>query len=235
MTNYNPSLDPANLETLVGAFRVALNKLVQNMDGMLPAQVVAVNAGPPMTVDVQPLIMMLSSDETAISRAPLASIPVQQMGGGNILLSFPVAEGDLGWILANDRDISTYIQNFKETPPSGLRKKNFSDSIFIPAILSGYTINPINDGSAVLQTKDGTVSIAISETGIILTGPITVVGALTVQGGLSVTGAVTGTFDITGDLTINSTSTVEINSSASPSLAITGNAASIVATGTITP
>lgn len=206
MTYYPPSVDPANLDTLTGAFREILGKATQYTDGMLPAQVVNINAGPPMTVGVQPLVMLVATDGSSHSRAPIYNVPVMQFGGGGCLLTFPVKVGDVGFILANDRDISTFIQQLSgagasQSPPNTFRMKTFSDAIFMPAVLSGYTLADLPGAAMTLQTIDGTVSITISERGVVITSPI---------------------------LTINSTTALNITT---PLISLTGN---MVATGTVT-
>lgn len=229
MTNYNPSINPADLDTLTGTFRSIMSKALQYTDGVLPAKVISITPGAPMTVQVQPLITLVTTDGTPIARAPIAGVPVFQLGGGNILLSFPVQVGDIGWIVANDRDISTYMQAGAQSPPNTYRVKNFSDSFFMPNILRAYNLAG-DDKSATLQTADGTVAIVISATGVIFKGPVTFEGAavfeapvvtestLTVEEGLAIAGG-----------TVTSSSPISV---ITPTLAVTGD---ITATGSITP
>src|SRR5271154_3225579 len=103
--NNNPSINPSDENTLAGGVQFAFSKLFQNVNGMLPAQVVAFDRNA-NRVQVQPLIAMVTTDGTTISRPQIASIPVLILGGGNFMLNFNLNPGDLGWILANDRDIS---------------------------------------------------------------------------------------------------------------------------------
>jgi phage baseplate assembly protein gpV len=246
MTNYNPSVDPANLDTLTGAFRANINKILQSLEMMLPAQVVSVSAGPPLTVVVQPLITMVSTDGTAIARAQVANIPVMQLGGGGIILTFPVQVGDVGWILASDRDISTYKQNGVQSPPNTFRMFSFSDGVFIPAIMRDYTLAAGNPDSATLQSVDGKYSLTLSDTkivltspgasitlnstGIVVTGPVTFQGPVTIANGLVITGG-----GVTSTSAINITApTLNINAPTNQVglLTVTGN---ITATGSITP
>lgn len=166
MANVPPSTDPSNLDSLTGAYREIFNKLIQNTDGMLPAKVVAYQAGPPSLVQVQPMVAVVTTTNTTISRAQLASIPVLQLGGGGFVMSFPLRPGDLGWILANDRDISLYLQSLKESRPNTFRKKSFSDAIFIPGVLSGYTLADGDAANLVIQSVDGATKLSISPTEI---------------------------------------------------------------------
>jgi hypothetical protein len=220
-SNNNPSIDPANNDTLAGSIRFAFNKLLQQVNGMLPAQVIAYDRTT-NRVQVQLLIAVVTTDGSRISRPQIASIPVLVLGGGGFMLSFPLNPGDLGWVLANDRDISLFLQDYNESPPNTARIKNFSDGLFIPDIMKGYTIDPEDEAHAVLSSVDGTIRIALWPDKVKITSPLTLVeGDLTVTGALNAEGGLSGSggagpnpFTLTGNLLV------------------TGN---IGATGTITP
>lgn len=158
--NANPSLNPANKDTLLGALNVAINKAVQQMDNVLPATVIAYDRNS-NRAQVQPQIKIVDTNKRSITRAQIASVPVFQYGGNGYLLSFPLKSGSFGWIIACDRDISEFLQNYSESPPPTYRKKSFSDSFFLPDIMTGYTIASEDIENAVLQNLDGTVKISL--------------------------------------------------------------------------
>src|SRR6188768_2941317 len=112
-----PSINPADEGSLVGAFRFILNKMLQDTNGMLPARVLTY-ARETNRAQVQPMIMVVTTDGSQISRAPIAEVPVFQLGGGNMFINFKILPGDLGWILANDRDISLFLQSYSEARPN---------------------------------------------------------------------------------------------------------------------
>jgi hypothetical protein len=183
----NPSsIDPANEDTLTGTFRHIFNKMMQDTNGMLPARVVAFNGDRNKPrVTVQPQIAILTTGGSQVSRAQIASIPVFQFGAGGFLLSFPVKVGDLGWIRANDRDISIFLQNYRESRPQTLRKNNFADAVFFPDMMRDYSIT--DDDSAVLQNADGTVKIALSETALTITAPaVNIVSPVLTHNGVNI-------------------------------------------------
>lgn len=173
-TNANPSLDPADNDTLKGTFRTAFRKLMQGTDGMLPCKVIAATADRKY-VTVQPMVSVVATDGTVTQRAQITQVPVLQMGGGNYVLSFPVAADDLGWILANDRDISAYIQTSEATPPNTGRMQNFSDAVFIPDKARQWSLDGGDADAAVWQSLDGTIKVAVSEGSITLKHPTTVI------------------------------------------------------------
>jgi len=197
----NPNLDPANNDTLAGLLRSSFAQLLRNVDGMLPARVLNYNRTT-NRVNVEVLIAMITTSGQQVSRAQIANIPVINLGGGGFLINFPLKEGNLGFIMANDRDISLFLQSFSEAPPNTNRVKSFSDSIFIPSVLTGYTIDGGDANNMVIQNLDGTVKIALtpnsvnisSTVGVTIDTPITTVtGELVVQGLLRSTGGFAST------------------------------------------
>lgn len=196
-----PDIDPSNNGTLAGLLRFSMKKFMQNVDGMLPAQVMSYDRDN-NRVQVQVLIQMVTTGGQKISRFQLAQIPVLILGGGNLFISFPLKTGDLGWILANDNDISLFLQTYTETPPNTPRVSSFSDAMFIPDIMHDYTINDEDTDSMVISNLDGTVRIAISEEKVTITSPGVTIMSPTVHinGDLAITGAVTASGSITSDV-----------------------------------
>lgn len=230
----NPSLerDPGLSGTLVGAFNLAITKIIQGLDGRLPAQVISYDR---MTnlAQIQILIPYVTTGGDIIPRAQVAAVPVQMDGGGGIFISFPLQAGDLGWIEACDRDISLFLQTYQITQPNSFRKWSFSDGKFTPSVMKGYTINVEDTGAAVISTLDGTVRISISESqGVTITSPV-----VTVNGGLMLIGTMTGpdgeagTLSIDGNVVISQSLTVG-NGDLTTQLQVNGNG---VATGTFSP
>lgn len=207
-SNAPPSRDPANDDTLIGFAREILGKFLQGVDDMLPARVIAVN--PERTrVQVQPLVKVVTTSGEAVSRAQLLSVPILSLGGGGFVLSFPVNTGDLGWIKANDRDIALFLQSYAESTPNTSRKHSFSDAVFIPDAMRGFTIAGEDADRVVLQSLDGAARISLGADAIKLSlgddsvsleaGVLTVdvplttfTGAVTVALTLGVTGTITG-------------------------------------------
>lgn len=193
VVNQSVELDPAVKDTLVGTLQFCLNKFLQGVEGMLPAQVVAYDRiNSPNFVKVQPLIMILNTDGSVESRPQPAKIPVFSYGGGGFFISFNLRPDDFGWIKSNDRDISLFLQSYAESKPNTLRKMSFSDAVFIPDIMRGYTISPEDLNSMIISSIDGTVKITLA-TGIIqITAPIMVInGNVQVNGNIAATGTIT--------------------------------------------
>lgn len=161
MINQQPSQNPNDKNDLIGTLKLAFNKLMQQINVMLPASVTAVNDNG--SVNVKPLITMLGTNAQQVERAVIYDVPMLQLGAGGYVLRFTPQVGDIGWVKACDRDISNFLNTLKMARPKTLRKHNFSDAVFMPHPMSG--VNAV-EGGAVLQSLDGRVSIALDGTEI---------------------------------------------------------------------
>lgn len=187
-----PSRNPANNDTLVGVLNVAMQKRIQYTDDMLPARVIKYDREA-NRVQVQPMIRMVNTRGQQIARGQVASLPVLQLGGGGFILSFPLNPGDLGWIKANDRDISLFLRGYAESAPNTKRMHSFSDALFIPDVMTGYSISGEDSANAVLQNLDGSVKIALFENKIKITAPdVEIVGDVAITGEFIVNGVNVG-------------------------------------------
>lgn len=168
--DYNPpSIDPAARTDIPGTVKFILNKFLQGVDSMLPAKVIAYDYQT-NRASVQPMIDMVTTNKKRIARAPIASVPVYQASAGGFIVRLPVQSGDLGWIKANARDISLFLQTLQKSPPNSDRLHDFSDAVFYPdAINKGVVIDPADKDALVLQTVDGTTKMVMSPGTIALT------------------------------------------------------------------
>ena len=173
--NSQPSRNPANSSgDLPGGMREILAKFLQSsVDDMLPAKIIAYDRGANRTT-VKPMVAMVKTNGENVSRNQLASIPVINIGGGGSILSFNLLPGDLGWIKANDRDIADFLKRYSEAVPGTKRIHDFNNGLFIPDVMTGYTIAEEDEGNAVLQTLDGTVRVSLFPDKIKITAPLIV-------------------------------------------------------------
>ena len=164
------SRDPANDDSLTGTFKEVLRKFLQRTDDMLPAMVQQYDRARNLA-RVQPLIQVIDTEGQRFNRAPLANVPVLLLGGGSFFMSFNLPAGSLGWIKANDRDISLFLQGFANNRPNTRRLHTFEDGIFIPDIMTGYTIAAEDQQAAVIQSTNGAVKISLTNDRINISAP----------------------------------------------------------------
>lgn len=190
-----PSKDPANDDSLPGVLRQAFKKMIQNIDGQLPAQVISYDRQSNRAT-VQPLITRLTTAGEPHDRGTFSTLPVLAIGGGGFYLNFPLKPGDRGWIEASDRDISLFLQGDEMAQPNTLRMHNFSDGRFIPDVMGSYTFDGEDEGRAVLASLDGTVKITLSDEevrvkGIRLVADLEETAEINAPAGITLNGPVT--------------------------------------------
>ena len=164
------SRNPANSGGMAGMLAEVMGKFLAGVDDMLPAVVIEYDRTENRAT-VRPLIQVMKTDGTLVDRAQIAAVPVLNIGGGGVVLSFNITPGDLGWIKASDRDISLFLQNEtgEDVAPNTLRKHNFGDSLFIPDQFRNWTLDPADDENTVLQTVDSLKRISVGSLGVDIT------------------------------------------------------------------
>src|SRR5579864_606340 len=132
MVNPTFNTQPGQNDFAAG-MRKILDQHAQANEKLIPAKVVSFDRKA-NTALVQPMIMLIDTDNNTRMRNPISEVPVVSLGGGGFHISFPIKPGDLGWILAADRDISIFMQNLAASRPNTMRKHSFADSWFIPDV-----------------------------------------------------------------------------------------------------
>lgn len=204
MDNSPINVDPASENDLGGTLNSIFKKMLQNVHGSLPAVVVSYDRAKNVAT-VRPLVAVLTSDGKTVQRAQIASVPVLALGGAGYVINFPLKAGDRGWIKANDRDISLYIQSSREAQPNTNRMHSFEDGHFIPDAMAQATYAAEDADKLVIQTYDGVTKITmkpgevrIKAALVKIDGPIAHTGLLTNTGGVVIDGITFGTHKHTG-------------------------------------
>ena len=140
----------------------------------------------------------------------LLDVPVVILGGGGgsgTVITFPIQTGDECLVIFNDFCIdSWWSSGGSNNVQLEKRRHDLSDAIAIigprstPKFLSDY-----NTSAAELRTTDGTVKLTISESGIVITGDVTINGTLGVNELAVFNGEVDFESSITGDSFLNHT------------------------------
>jgi hypothetical protein len=150
------------------------------VEDMLPAQVISYDRASNRAV-VRPLVM-LGVGNNKVQRPAQVNTPVFRFGGGGFFISMPLKPGDLGWIKANDRDISLVMQRQgQEDWPNTTRTHDFNDAMFFPDMIFGGTISDDDQDAMVIQSEDGSVCIALHDGRLVLTAPVVEVNAMTLE------------------------------------------------------
>jgi len=191
-----------------GGMRAFANMMGMDTENLLPAKVVSYDRAKNIAT-VQPLIMIVDVTDNTAMRNEIAELPVFSFGGGGFHINFPLKAGDLGWMLAADRDIGLFMKSLGPSKPTTRRQHKFNDSWFIPDVFRQYTINGADSNSMVIQTTDGATRIAIKPGEITITAP-------------SKVKIDTPLTHITGDVQIDKTITVNSHAVLKANLTVTG-------------
>lgn len=195
--NAPPSHDATSEDMLVGLLFESYKKFLQQTDDMLPARVISYDRATNIAV-VQPMIMMLTTDNQRVERGTV-SVPVFQFGGSGFFISFPLNPDDMGWIKASDRDIGLFLQSHQLSEPNTKRLHSFSDGMFYPMPMPYGAVGGEDSARAVFQTMDGATKITVGDNIITIKSSATVhieASAIDIIGAVSIT----GTLDVTGNI-----------------------------------
>lgn len=157
-------------DLLTGAFNVMIDHINKKMQNSLPVRVVKVSSDRKF-VDVQPQILVVDSDGDTILRGEIKGVPVITTGAGGFLISFNIEVGDLGWIETSDRDISLFKQSYDQSKPNTKRMHSFSDSRFVPDIMTNFTIDGEDSDAMTIQNRDSSVKISLNQSKIKIKSP----------------------------------------------------------------
>lgn len=214
----NDSTNDFNLTAFI------VSQMMARLDTAKLVRVEKVTGGGPTepagTVDVLPLVNQIDGDGNKQEHGTVYGIPWSRVQGGtNAIICDPVV-GDIGYVVAMDRDSSIVKETKKQANPGSFRKYNIADGIYAGGALNvapdQYLVfsetavrlvdkngNKVELTSAGVTLTDKTGNVlAMSASGIDLTPfsglPVTVHGQLVVTNGLQVTNGIQLSGSFTG-------------------------------------
>lgn len=191
ITQTIPAREPSDTNSLEGLCRLIKDVTLMDMEKVLPGIVQAYDRTTNRAV-IKPAITGVASLGQKIPKNALINIPVLTLQGGGIFLSFPLKKGDVGWLVACDRDISVFKQMLEESSPNSYRKHCFNDAFFIPDKINQLSVSEDDTDAFVISTLDGGTKFSLKDGAIKLTGNTTIIGETTINGNLTVSGDVVG-------------------------------------------
>ena len=162
VTKTIPAYNPADANTLSGLNNILQDKLSMNIECAIPGIVQSYDKNSNRAV-IKPAITGVASQGQKVSKEPLINIPVLQPSGGGIKMIFPLKNGDTGWLIACDRNISIFKQNLQESAPNDYRKHNFLDAFFIP---DSINVQGVDDFTIKSESQTFTIGEEITATTI---------------------------------------------------------------------
>lgn len=204
MESQEANFNAANEQSLSGIMAEVLKNFGLSLENCIPAIVKSYDRSTNI-VTVQPAINLTLTNGEFMERDSI-SLPVFNYGGNGIVINFPLAAGNTGWIVASDRDSALFRQGLTVANANTNRQHQYSFGFFIPDKIKGATISESDDGLMVIQTLDGTTKIALGDgiIKILSSADVTVDCAnltitspnVKINGELSVTGQISSNTDV---------------------------------------
>lgn len=136
----------------------AIGKVVKNS--------VKGQVGPVGRVQFQPLVTMIDGIGQTQDHATVFNLPYFRLSGGHKAVIMDPKEGDVGFVVVADRDISGVKNSKKVSPPGSKRRFNLSDGIYISACLGDAPtcyIQFTDDDKIVISPDNGTTVVTIEK------------------------------------------------------------------------
>lgn len=92
--------------------------------------------GPIGRVNVLPLVQMVDGIQRTTDHTTVNNLPYFRMVGGKRAVIIDPREGDIGFVVTADRDISGVKEKKDTAPPGSNRRYNISDGMFVSAVLA---------------------------------------------------------------------------------------------------
>ena len=203
---------PEDSNSLLSGVAFLVRQMLAQMDTMKLVQVVAVYGGAGAiaaagTVDVLLLVNQIdgATPPNSTPSGTVYGIPWSRVAGGRNAVICDPQVGDIGYVVASDRDISVVKNTFAQGNPGSLRQWSIPDGVYAALALNvapnqylvftstGVRLVDVNNNSIALAPGGVTISVAGS-----------VVGQFT-STGLAVTGKITSTGDVVaGSISVQS-------------------------------
>jgi hypothetical protein len=111
-------------------------------------------------VDVQPLINQQDGFGNAVPHEVLYNLPYLRMQGGVNAVIIDPADGDIGFAVFADKDISVVKKTKKKANPGSARRFSMADGLYLGGVLNGTPTNYVQfNGNDINIKATGNVNI----------------------------------------------------------------------------
>lgn len=152
------SMDFLNQMRQAGMNVASIGKVVKNS--------VSGQVGPIGRLKFRPLVNMVDGIGQVEEHADVHSIPYFRLMAGNKGIIMDPKEGDIGFVVVADRDISGVKNSKKASPPGSKRRNNLADGIYLSACLGDAPkcyLRFTDDEKIVISPDDGTTIVTIEK------------------------------------------------------------------------
>lgn len=160
----------------------AIDASLKNLHTCLPGIIHSFNPAT-QTAEVQPAIKRVFSEKGAVNLPLCVDVPVCFPGGGDFYLTFPIKPGDECILVFSERCIDGWAIDGAISEPEDYRQHDLSDAMAFVGVNSvARALASLNTASAELRNRAGTVKFTFGNSGIVITGNLTINGQVTANG-----------------------------------------------------
>lgn len=115
-----------------------IEKLLRALHTATVVRVLAVRPSGPLGgfVDVQPLVLDVTTGSTVIEQSPIYNVPYVRYQGGTSAVILDPVPGDNGLCIFAERDITTVKRTGQEGPPATQRAYSSADGLYVGGVLN---------------------------------------------------------------------------------------------------
>lgn len=145
----------------------AIDEFQAYLNTGMPGKAISWNAEQ-QTVVVRPMIRFLEKDGTVITMPDLPDVLVQYPGGGGLVLTFPIEEGDECFITFSQSCIDSWWDTGDVGEMLSTRKHDLSDGFAFFGFTSRDQAVPNVDTDAIaVRTKNGSAFLKVYQSGLV--------------------------------------------------------------------
>ena len=145
MAYYKTNIDVSEQQDLGLAIQKLIESNIKNASTAYLAQITSIVGN---KLHIKPIIKENSDDKEVIINNALVAFPASSLWS----IQYKLAVGDIGLVVANDKDLSVYKNSGKGGTAQTKRYKNISDAIFFP--VSMFNTAPIDSIDFAIQKVD---------------------------------------------------------------------------------
>lgn len=112
------------------------------------------------TVKVSPAVIQSDINNDPIPWADITTTVLTPYGAG-CFISFPLAVGDTGWLIAADLDTSNFKNAKTPKQQNSFVRHQYQYGFFIPDVINGFSVSESDNGAIVLSSTDGETKISL--------------------------------------------------------------------------
>lgn len=150
------------IKSLAAVVKQAIESRLYDVHTCTPGKIVSIDQSE-RKVSVQPLLRRKYNDGRIITLPIIYNVPIMDYRSGDAFVILPLAVGDTGALIFNERSIDNWLVTGGFASPDDPRKFDLSDAIFCPGLYPfSSTVSVESDA---LTIKNGSMKVEVKPNG----------------------------------------------------------------------